>query len=149
MKFTFNLEGLVGLGISGLSILVLAHLHTGMGVLPVGAFIGSDFDTIARQVLVFAFLVLLWWRGTTIAQDEVTLDTVRASFQWGLMVLFATVLIDTVAEADLVNGFLVIGYFGVGLVGMALARFSSEAGDSQIMSFEWWMPITEIGRAHV
>lgn len=58
------------------------------------------------------------------------------------MVLFATVLIDTVTEADLVNGFLVIGYFGVGLVGMALARFSSEAGDSQIMSFEWWMPIT-------
>ena len=142
MKFTSNLRGLVGLGISGLSILVLAHLHTGMGVLPVGAFIGSNFDTIARQVLVFAFLVLLWWRGTTIAQDEVTLDTVRASFQWGLMVLFATVLIDTVAEADLVNGFLVIGYFGVGLVGMALARFSSEAGDSQIMSFEWWMPIT-------
>ena len=70
------------------------------------------------------------------------LDTVRASFQWGLMVLFAAVLIDTVTEADLVNGFLVIGYFGVGLVGMALARFSSEAGDSQIMSFEWWMPIT-------
>ena len=141
LKFTSNLRGLVGLGITALSILVLAHLHTGTGLVPVGAFIGADFDIIARQVLVTAFLVLLWWRGTTIAQDEVTLDTVRASFQWGLMVLFAAVLIDSVTEVGIVSGFLVIGYFGVGLVGMALARFSSEASDSQVMSFEWWLPI--------
>ena len=141
LKFTSNLRGLAGLGITVVSILILAHLHTGMGLVPVGAFIGSNFNTVARQVLVMAFLVLLWWRGTTIAQDEVTLDSVRASFQWGLIVLFAAVLIDSVTEADLVGGFLVIGYFGIGLVGMALARYSSEASDSQIMSFEWWFPI--------
>ena len=141
LKFTSNLRGLAGLGITALSILVLAHLKTGMGLVPVGAFIGADFDTVARQVLAMAFLVLLWWRGTTIAQDEVTLETIRASFQWGLIVLFAAVLIDSVTSVDLVSGFLVLGYFGVGLAGMALARFSSEAGDSQVMSFEWWLPI--------
>ena len=141
MKFTANLRGLVGLGITAVSILILAHLQTGMGLLPVGAFVGASFDTVATQVMVYAFLVLLWWRGTTIAQDEVTLDSVRSSFQWGLIVLFAAVLIDTVTEADLVGGFLVMGYFGVGLAGMALARYSSETSDSQIMSFEWWLPI--------
>lgn len=141
MKFTPNLRGLAGLGITAASILVLAHVQTGNGLVPVGAFVGAGFDTVASQVLVYAFLVLLWWRGTTIAQDEVTLDTVRASFQWGLIVLIAAVLIDSVTEPDLVGGFLVMGYFGVGLAGMALARFSSEAGDSQFMSFEWWLPI--------
>jgi len=129
------------LGITALSILVLAHLQTGMGLIPVGAFLGASFDTVATQVLVYAFLVLLWWRGSTIAQDEVTLDSVRSSFQWGLIVLFAAVLIDSVTEADLVGGFLVMGYFGVGLAGMALARFSSESDGSQVMSFEWWLPI--------
>ena len=141
MKFTSNLRGLAGLGITALSILVLAHLQTGMGLIPVGAFLGASFDTVATQVLVYAFLVLLWWRGSTIAQDEVTLDSVRSSFQWGLIVLFAAVLIDSVTEADLVGGFLVMGYFGVGLAGMALARFSSESDGSQVMSFEWWLPI--------
>ena len=142
LQFTANLRGLAGLGITVMSILVLAHLHIGMGLALVGAFIAGDFDAIVPRVLVTAFLVLLWWRGTTLAQDEVTLDTVRASFQWGLIVLFFAVLMDSVTELDLVSGFLVLGYFAVGLMGMALARYSSDAGDSQVMSFEWWLPIT-------
>ena len=42
MKFTANLLGLVGLGITAVSILILAHLQTGMGLLPVGAFVGAS-----------------------------------------------------------------------------------------------------------
>lgn len=140
-KFTPNLRGSLGLGISVLALLGMSHLKMGLGLIPVGAFLNSDLDTIFRQVLVFAFLVILWWRGGSIAHDDVTLDTVRSSFQWGMVVVFGAVLIHSLSSASLVSGFLIVGFFGVGLAGLALARFSSEAGDSQNMALDWWAPI--------
>ncbi len=140
-RFTANLRGAIGLITSLVSVLILAHLATGTGIIPLGAFMSAGVGVALRQVLVFAFLVLLWWRCSSLAHDEVTLDSVRGSFQWGLMVLFLAVVIDSMSTANVINGFLIVGFFGVGLVGMALARFSSEAGEGQVMGMHWWLPI--------
>ena len=92
-------------------------------------------------VLTFAFLVALWWRGTSLAHDEVTLDTVRNAFQWALAVVIGAVVIDAIADAEIVSGFLILGFFAVGLFGLSLARFSAESADVQVMSREWFIPI--------
>ena len=141
LKFSANLRGVAGLGITFVSLLGLSHLKTGFGLVPVGAFLGADLNTVFYQVFIFGFLVLLWWRGSTVAQDDVTLDVVRNSFQWGLIVVFAAVLLDSVSKVDLVNGFLVLGFFGVGLAGLSLARFSAEAGGYHTISLNWWFSI--------
>ena len=41
----------------------------------------------------------------------------------------------------MVSGFLVVGFFAVGLLGLSLARFSYESGETHAMSREWVMPI--------
>ena len=87
------------------------------------------------------FLVALWWRGTSLAHDEVSLDTVKTAFQWGLAVLVGAVVIDGFTSKDIVGGFLVISFFAVGLFGLSLARFSTESADAPVMSREWLLPI--------
>lgn len=141
-RFTANLRGTIGLATSLASVLILSHLATGNGIIPIGAFVDGAIGVALRQVLVFAFLVLLWWRSSSLAHDEVTLDAVRTSFQWGLVVLFFAVVIHSMSSAGLISGFLIVGFFGVGLVGLALARFSSEAGEGQMMGLNWWIPIS-------
>jgi hypothetical protein len=96
---------------------------------------------VATLVLTLGFLLLVWWRGSSLAHDEVMLETVRGSFQWGMVVVFAAVLVDSFSEAQLASGFLIIGFFSVGLAGMALARFTSESGGSQGISRQWFMAI--------
>ena len=39
----------------------------------------------------------------SLAQDDMTLDTVRESFRWGLILVFAAVLIDSLSSAEIVN----------------------------------------------
>ena len=141
LKFSGNLRGVAGLAISFVSLLGLSHLKTGFGLVPVDAFLGADLNIVFYQVFIFGFLVLLWWRGSTIAQDDVTLDVVRSSFQWGLIVVFTAVLLDSVSNVDIVSGFLVVGFFGVGLAGLSLARFSAEAGGYHTISLNWWFSI--------
>ena len=141
VRFTSNLRGALGLAASLVSVLILAHLATGMGIIPIGAFVNAGVGVALRQVLVFAFLVLLWWRCGSLAHDEVSLDSVRGSFQWGLVALFLAVIIDSMSDSDVISGFMIIGFFGVGLIGLSLARFSSEAGEGQIMGMNWWLPI--------
>jgi hypothetical protein len=136
-----NLRGTIGLVASVVSLLVLSHLNTGLGLFPFGEIIAGDKETAIAQMLTLGFLGLVWWRGVTMAHDEVTLDTVRGSFRWGLMALFAAALVEGVSSAEVVNGYLVVGFFAVGLAGLSLARFSSEVGDSQVMSLDWWLPI--------
>ena len=141
IRFSLNLRGVIGLSISALSLLILANLNTGMGFLPIREIIYGDLQTAVSLAFSFIFLVALWWRGTSLAHDEVTLDTVRTAFQWALAVLVATVIIDSLVPRDIVGGFLVLAFFGVGLLGLALARFSAESGDLQVMSREWFLPI--------
>ena len=85
--------------------------------------------------------MVLWWRGTAIAHDDVTLDTIRGSFQWGMAVVFAAVLIDSLTPVKVVSGFLVLGFFGTGLAGLSLARFSWESTEPQPMARDWLLPI--------
>ena len=141
IRFSLNLRGALGLLISLASILVLANWSTGLGWNPVGKLLGGDFALAVGLALTLAFMVVLWWRGGTIAHDEVTLDTIRSAFQWGLVVVIAAVLLDSLTPAEIVNGFLIIGFFAAGLAGLSLARFSSESGGSHVMSKSWFYPI--------
>ena len=141
IRFSLNLRGAIGLAVSLLSLVALASLNTGLGFFPIGKIIYGDLQTAYALILTFAFLAALWWRGTSLAHDEVTLDTVRTAFQWALAVVIGAVAIDAMVDAEIVSGFLILGFFAVGLFGLSLARFSAESADVQVMSKEWFIPI--------
>ncbi len=141
IRFSLNLRGVAGLAASLGSLVVLSNIMSGSGWIPLGAIITRDLATAAAVVFGFLFLTVLWWRGAMVAQDDVTLDVIKGTFQWGMAVFFGAVLIDAVSGHDIINGFLVLGYFAVGLAGLSLARFASEAGDSQAMPRDWMIPI--------
>ncbi len=140
-RFSLNLKGALGLGASLISLVMISNIMTGSGWIPMSAIVTRDLTAAATVVVGFASLVVLWWRGAGVAQDEVSLDTIRGIFQWGMAVVFGAVLIDAISSQDIVNGFLVLGFFAAGLVGLSMARFASEAGDSQAMSKDWLIPI--------
>ena len=136
-----RIRGLLGLASGIPSLLVLVNLNTGSGYVPVETLISGDAESIVAIVGTTVFLVALWWRGASLAKEDITLDVVRSAFLWGLGVLFAAVLLDSMVEGRAVSGFLVVGFFAVGLLGLSLARFSSESGETHAMSGEWVMPI--------
>ncbi len=141
IRFSLNLRAVGGLAASVVSLVILSNVMTGSGLVPLGAIITGDLHTAAAVVIGFISLAALWWRGAKIAQDQVNLDTIRGAFQWGMAIVFAAVLVDVLAPNDVVGGFLILGYFAVGLVGLSLARFAVEAGESQTMSRDWLLPI--------
>ena len=136
-----KIRGLIGLGVGIPGILVMVHLNTGLGIVPVGALIGGSVESIVDLIGTIVFLMVIWWRGTNVAREEVSLDSVLAAFLWGLGVLFGSALVDSMVDEQVVNGLLVIGFFAVGLMGLSLARFSFESGETHSMSREWLMPI--------
>ncbi|MDE0824444.1 MAG: DUF4129 domain-containing protein [Dehalococcoidia bacterium] len=136
-----KIRGLIGLGVGIPGILVMVHLNNGLGIVPVDALISGSVESIVDLIGTIVFLMVIWWRGTNVAREEVSLDSVRAAFLWGLGVLFGSALVDSMVDEQVVNGFLVIGFFAVGLMGLSLARFSSESGETHSMSREWLMPI--------
>ena len=141
IRFSLDLRGSLGLVLSLFSLVFLSHLNSGSGLVPFGEILNGDLITAAITVLGLISLVVLWWRGTMIAHDDITLDTLRGTFQWGLAMVFASVLIDALTPAEVINGFLIMGFFAVGLVGLAMARFAAESGQSQFMSKDWFIPI--------
>ena len=141
IRFSLNLRGIFGLSVSLISILVLANLNTNMGFFPVGRILNGDILTAFSLILTLAFLVALWWRGSNLAHDEVTLETVKGAFQWGLAVVVGAVIIDSLVTPKIVSGFLIVGFFAVGLLGLSLARFTAESGEPQAMSRDWFIPI--------
>jgi hypothetical protein len=140
-RFSLNLRGALGLAASVISLVVISNVMTGSGWIPLAAILTRDLAGAATVVVGLASLIVLWWRGSAVAQDDVSLDTIRGIFQWGMAVVFGAVLIDAISSKDIVNGFLVLGFFAVGLFGLSMARFASEAGDSQSMSRDWLIPI--------
>ena len=48
---------------------------------------------------------------------------------------------DQINSERLIHGYFVVAFFGVGLAGLSLARFSSETGENQVMSINWFVPI--------
>ncbi len=141
VKVNPRIRGLLGLA-SGLpSLLVLTNLNTGSGYVPVATLISGDVGSTVAIVGTLLFLIIVWWRGAGVAKEEITLEAVSSDFLWGLAVLFAAAVVDSLVEEQVVNGFLVVGFFAVGLLGLSLARFSSESGETHVMSREWLMPI--------
>ena len=141
VKVTPRIRGLIGLGTAVPAMLIMTNLNTGFGMVPVNTLISGDVVSTVAIIGTLVFLVVVWWRGSTVAQEDMSLDAVRAAFLWGLGVLFVTSLVDSMVADQVVNGFLVVGFFAVGLLGLSLARFSSESGETHTMSMEWVMPI--------
>jgi hypothetical protein len=142
VRFSLNLRGALGLVLSVCSLLILTNLSTGAGLIPFGRILAGDLLTAVTLILSLLFLVVLWWRGTNLAHDDITLESMRGSFQWGLAVIFAAVLMTAFSWVDVINGFIIMGFFGVGLLGLALARFTSETGEvHQGMSGTWLIAI--------
>jgi hypothetical protein len=141
VRFSLNLKGFLGLLTSLVSLVILSNVLTRSGLIPFGVILNGDLITVATVVVSFGFLLLLWWRGSRVGQEEVTLDTIKSTFQWGLGMVFLAVIGDAISSEDVVSGFLVIAFFGVGLLGLSMARFAAEAGETRVMSTEWLIAI--------
>ena len=141
IRFSLNLRGILGLVISVASIIFLGTLSHGLGFLPIDIVIAGAWVDALTVTFTLVSLTVLWWRGGALAHDDVTLDTIRGSFQWGMAVVVITVLVDAFTPKDITSGVFVLSFFGVGLAGLALARFSWESVDSQPMSRDWLIPI--------
>lgn len=141
LPYTRGVRGVIGLAVSLVFLLILSYLHTGPGPGSLSELIDGDTRTAVALTISVLFMVSLWWRGATIAYDEITLESLRGSFRWGLVALFVAVVADAVSDQDIVNPYLAVGFFAVGLTGLSLARFSSAISETQEMAAGWWMPI--------
>ena len=141
LRFTANLRGALGLAATAASFFFLIALDAGLSLSPFAEVARGSAARAFEFAFSIAFLVALWWRGSVLAQDAMGLDGLKSSFQWGSVVLVVALLAKGMTSFDLLNGYLITGYFAVGLAGLALARFSSELGEFQTMSLDWWVPI--------
>ena len=141
LPYTRSVRGVIGLAVSLVFLLILSYLHTGPGPGSLSELIDGDTRTAVALTISVLFMVSLWWRGATIAYDEITLENLRGSFRWGLVALFVAVVAHAVSDQDIVNPYLAVGFFAVGLAGLSLARFSSAISETQEMAAGWWMPI--------
>ncbi len=147
IRFSLNLRGVIGLVLSGLSVLALAGISMGVGWFPIGRVLSGDLHTIAALGLTIAFMLALWWRGTAIARDDVTLDVIRNAFIRGVVVVIVAVTIDPLMDADIVGAPGLLVFFGIGLAGLALSRFTSEGATGHMN--RGWMAAIGIGIAAV
>ena len=141
MSVTPVLRGAAGLALGVPSLLVLTAWNGGETLLPFSLITDGGMTGVGLFVGSMIFLIVVWWRGVGLSQEDVTLEVVRSSFQVGVVVLVAASLIDAATEGRIVSGFLVVGFFAVGLLGMAVARFSSETGSEREMPAQWLLPI--------
>lgn len=128
IRFSLNLRGVIGLALSAVSVLVLAGASMGAGWFPLGQVLSGDLRTAAALGVTAVFMLALWWRGTAIARDDVTLDVVRNAFVRGVVVIIVAVVADTLLTAAIVRLPLLLLYFAIGLAGLAVSRFAAEGG---------------------
>lgn len=140
IRFSLNLRGIFGLLISALSLLVLAGVSMGAGWFPIGLVFSGDLNAVASLALAASLLLLLWWRGTATARDDVTLDVVRNAFVRGVVIVMLAAAADPLMPADVIRLPVLVLYFAVGLGGLALSRFAIDSGVSQI-SRRWLVAI--------
>ncbi len=140
IRFSLNLRGVIGLLLSAFSVLVLAGLSMGAGWFPIALVWSGDLQAIAALAMASAFMLLLWWRGTTIARDDVTLDVVRNAFVRGVVIVIFAVAADPLIEARIISLPVLTLYFAIGLVGLALCRFAAEGGVGR-MNQGWMLAI--------
>ena len=132
IRFSLNLRGILGLLISALSLLVLAGVSMGAGWFPIGLVFSGDLNAVASLALAGTLLLLLWWRGTATARDDVTLDVVRNAFVRGVVIVMLAAAADPLMPADIIRLPILVLYFAVGLGGLALSRFAIDSGVSQV-----------------
>ena len=125
IRFSLNLRGVIGLVLSAASALALAGVSMGAGWFPIGQVFAGDLRTAAALGLTTAFMLALWWRGTAIARDDVTLDVVRNAFVRGVAVVIAAVVADALLEARIIGLPGLLLYFAAGLAGLSLSRFAA------------------------
>jgi len=145
IRFSLNLRGVIGLIVSALSVLVLAGISMGAGWFPIGLVFSGDLNAVAALFISATLLLLLWWRGTAIARDDVTLDVVRNAFVRGVVIVMAAVAADALLDASIIRLPVLFMFFAIGLGGMALSRFAVDSGVGRI-SRGWLLAIvTSIG----
>ena len=145
IRFSLNLRGVIGLIVSALSVLVLAGISMGAGWFPIGLVFSGDLNAVAALFISATLLLLLWWRGTAIARDDVTLDVVRNAFVRGVIIVMAAVAADALLDASIIRLPVLFMFFAIGLGGMALSRFAVDSGVGRI-SRGWLLAIvTSIG----
>ena len=140
IRFSLNLRGVIGLILSAVSVLALAGISMGAGWFPVGRVLSGDLQTIAALGLATTFMLLLWWRGTAIARDDVTLDVIRNAFIRGVVVVIVAVAADPLMEVNIVSPAFLMLYFAVGLAGLAMSRYTAE-GATGHMGRAWMAAI--------
>lgn len=140
IRFSLNLRGVIGLVLSAVSVLVLAGASMGAGWFPIGQLVSGDLRTVAALGVTALFMLLLWWRGTAIARDDVTLDVVRSAFVRGVVVVILVVVADALLPVDIVRLPLLLMFFAIGLAGLAVSRFASEGGAGR-MNRGWMLAI--------
>ena len=140
IRFSLNLRGVIGLLLSAVSVLALAGLSMGAGWFPIGLVWSGDLQAIAALMMASAFMLLLWWRGTTIARDDVTLDVVRNAFIRGVVIVIFAVAADPLVDARIISLPMLTLYFAIGLMGLALCRFAAEGGVGR-MNRGWMLAI--------
>ncbi len=126
IRFSLNLRGVIGLLLSAASVLALAGASLGWGGASFGAVFAGDIYAIASVGLTVAFLVALWWRGTAVARDDVTMDVVRNAFIRGVVIAIIAAAADLLLPARIIGMPLLLGYFAIGLAGLSLSRFTAE-----------------------
>ena len=141
LPYTRGIRGMIGLAVSLVFLLILSYLHTGPGLGSLNELIDGDARTAVALTISLLFMICLWWRGATMAYEEVSLESLRGSFRWGLVALFVAVVADAISSQDIISPYLAVGFFAVGLAGLSLARFSSAVNESQEMATGWWLPI--------
>ncbi len=140
IRFSLNLRGVIGLIVSALSVLVLAGLSMGAGWFPIGLVFSGDLRAMAALGISATFMLLLWWRGTTIARDDVTLDVVRNAFVRGVVIVIAAVVADPLVDARIIRLPVLLTFFAIGLGGLAFSRFAVDGGVGRI-SRAWILAI--------
>ncbi len=141
LPYSRSLRGVIGLAVSIVFLLVLSYLHAGPGPGSLNDLIDGDARTIAALTIGILFYICLWWRGATIAYDEISLESLRGSFRWGLVALLVAVVTSAASSGYDLSPYLAVGFFAVGLAGLSLARFSWEVSETQEMGTSWWLPI--------
>ena len=132
IRFSLNLRGVIGLIVSAFSVLVLAGISMGAGWFPIGLVFSGDLHAVAALTISATLLLLLWWRGTAVARDDVTLDVVRNAFVRGVVIVMVAVAADAILPADIIRLPVLFIFFAIGLGGMALSRFAIDSGIGHI-----------------
>ena len=128
IRFSLNLRGVIGLVLSAVSVLVLAGFSLGAGWFPIGQVLSGDLRAAAALGLSAIFMLMLWWRGTSIARDDVTLDVIRNAFVRGVVVVIVAVVADTLLPGVIIRLPALMVFFATGLAGLAISRFAAEGG---------------------